>query len=108
MSTFLGVNYDKWHGIGAFGGSIIAFLILYWLIPWDSNPALQVLIPIVLSALTMFGFQLANESYQKEHWEGNYRSYEAFEANSRRDWKFFWYGIFAGQFINGLLGGLIL
>jgi len=108
MSTFLGVDYDKWHGILSFLGSIAAFLILYWLVPWDDNPALQVLIPMVLSAGTMFGFQIANESYQREHWEGNYASLEHFETDSRLDWRYFWYGIFAGQFINGLLGGLIL
>jgi len=108
MSKFLGVDYDKWHFILAFLGSIGAFLAFYWLIPWDENPAVQVLLPMILAAGLIFAFQYWNESYQRWNWEKNYPSLIAFETDSRQDWRYFWYGIFAGQFVNGLLGGLIL
>ena len=108
MGTTLGINDDKWHFILAFFGSIGAFLLLYYLIPWGENPALEVLLPIVLSAGLMFMLQYFYESYQAAHWDGNYKSYGHFLENSRKDWRYFWYGLFAAQFINGLLGGLIL
>ena len=109
-------KHDKWHFILSFLGNIAVFCGLFFfiipLIPNFDNPALMVLLPIVVSAMILWTIHWIHEEIQARQplidIKKKYGSWEKFLIDTRQDWKLFWYGLWISIIINGLIGGFYL
>jgi hypothetical protein len=94
---FLGISYDKWHGILAVIAVLIFFLLIYFfIIPcFELSVFPGVLIAWLSAVAGTHYLQSATEIYQAldRDIEKKYGSYQNFQENSRKDYKWFWLGI---------------
>jgi len=97
MSKFLGIAYNKWHGIISALIMGVAVVLAGFV---DEFSQLSLLVGILGGSLLAIALQGVNESIQAldKDVEKKYGSYKAFQDNSRDDW---------GWFIKGWIIGTI-
>ncbi len=106
-SKFLGISYDIWHGILAVLVTVLAFIGgWYFLLHFsvlDENG--RFFIALLLAMGISHHLQAYNESRQLlDPWvKQKYGSWQAFQANSYRDWRYFYAGWLLSPFICGLM-----
>lgn len=113
---FLGINYDKWHGIIAALSMVLIFAVL-WLPSikgtWEAGFCAILYWGAIPMSLMYQGFALLishwlqcwNESWQARdpHLEAKYGTWQDFIANSRTDFRWFWRGAGLATIINLLI-----
>jgi len=106
MSTFLGIGYDLWHGI--FGALIMVVSIVVCSILIGFTQA-GMLLGVGVGVFVGLLLQSLNESMQaiSSTLLKDYGSLKNFQANSRRDWKYWMLGTFVGALIGVLIFILI-
>jgi len=102
MGVTLGINDDKWHGIIP---AVIMFLALLLLPIWFGHTQGVFLTIVGLGVFSLSWLQLVNENLQfiSKDLIKNYKSLKNAQANSKKDWKWFIVGFFAGTFL-GFIG----
>ncbi|GAB4327328.1 MAG: hypothetical protein Kow0037_00790 [Calditrichia bacterium] len=100
MAKFLNISYDKWHGILAF---VVVFLLfaLFWAL-WAAplghklGAPIAFLLTFTLAFLAAHHLQSWYELRQAYNPDVNniYGSWTQFILNSRRDFKYFYIGVF--------------
>jgi hypothetical protein len=104
MSTFLGIAYNKWHGIFGALIQIVGITTSFW---WLKTDLLQVQMyaAITISTFINLLLQSMNEAFQflDENIVKNYGSLENAQANSRDDWKWWLLGLIGGSFLGVII-----
>ena len=97
---YLGISYDKWHGILA-NLTVGAVTIFSWYLLDIKNPSLNLIVSVLLGTIIAHHLQSWNESKQAidPKLVKKYGSLENFQNNSKKDWKYFWYGTLSGWVI---------
>ena len=96
---FLGIEYDKWHGILAFAGFVGFFVILFFLFGGflisTVGGGSAMLSMIAIAFLLVHHLQAWNEARQAIAGgvTNTYRTWSNFILDSREDWGYFWKGI---------------
>jgi len=101
--SFLGIDYDKWHGIIAFGLVLILMIIISLWLPFSKQESY--LIAVIISSFFVFFLQALNESIQAldSDIEFKYGSWKNFQQNSRKDWAYTIKGWSLGLFFGTLI-----
>jgi hypothetical protein len=101
MSKFLGISYNKWHGVLGFLIQVIGISTSGW---WLHADLLQVQFILAIAATTLFNsqLQLTNEWFQltSKNLIKNYGSLKNAQANSKDDMKWWLLGILGGTFFS--------
>jgi len=107
---FLGISYDKWHGILALLVIGLIFAITLVLIHGIMSPGMEFLTAWLIGFFVAHHLQSWNEARQAidPMIQFKYGSYEAFQANSLNDWRYFWYGVFLSMFVLGIIASFFL
>jgi len=105
---FLGIRYDLWHGILAallflavfFTGFFTILPVLTLVI----GPGFSILLISLSGIFVALLLQSLNEAVQAidPEVEKQYGSWQNFQKNSKRDWKYFLMGIITGQILSGI------
>ncbi len=96
---FLGIEYNKWHGILAVIAVFLAFvffdLIMGGILRTAVGPAAAFLLLMALGILSALFLHNWNEAHQAIDPKllDKYGSLARFQSDSRDDWKWFWRGI---------------
>lgn len=106
MGKFLGIHYDYWHGILGFL-VVVVFSVLAAIVSDVENPALRAVESIIIGYFIALGLQGINEAWQGKK-AVNVKQLIAWQVNTRKDWKWFFYGSFLGVFVAGILIATIL
>lgn len=103
MGKTLGLNDDLWHGILSFIG-VVVFSFLYSKLLLIYNPALNILVCIMHGIIWVTALQGFYESIQllSSDVEKVYGSWQNARKNSKRDWKYWAYGVFLGISLSAL------
>lgn len=99
---FLGISYNKWHGVIP----AVVMLLALTLIPiWMGHSQATFLLVFFSASITLWMLQGVNESWQaiSKDLIKNYKSLKNFQTNSKDDWKWFIMGWLAGSFL-GFIG----
>ena len=106
---FLGIPYNKWHGILAFAGIVVLFILfLFFLFPSLAKIAGfggALLICFLFPLLIVDWLQSRNEAYQAidPKCEEKYGSYDNFVVNSQDDWHWYYRGGLIGVGFNMII-----
>ncbi len=108
MSKWLGVAYNKWHGIFSALVMVIAIGCSGFYLEFDSLQV-QFLLALLIGLVASFALQAGNESKQalSKTIVQDYGSYENFQKNSRDDWRWWVIGVVAGTIIGGILFAIL-
>jgi hypothetical protein len=108
MSSFLGIAYNKWHGVL---GALVSFAGIISSIWWLDVESLQAhfLLAVAISTVINMLLQLWNEWFQltSEDAPGAYQTWKNARANSRDDMKWWILGWVGGTFVGVIVLTLI-
>jgi len=109
---FLGIPYNKWHGIISFIVQVVMFVSLAFLFPEADQlmgPGLAFLLFQIIAFLIAHHLQSWNEARQAiDPWlPEKYGDYERFQIDSRDDWRYFYLGSMVSLLANAALAAII-
>jgi len=108
MSTWLGIKFNKWHGIFGALIQVVGISTSGW---WISTELLQLQFILAIGVTTLFNsqLQLTNEWLQltSKKAPDNYRTWKNARANSRDDMKWWILGWIGGNFLGIIILTLI-
>lgn len=106
-NRFLGIDYDTWHLILAIVATALGFIGGWYFLLFYSTLEVnsRFFAALLLGMMISHHLQAYNESRQllDPFVRQKYGTWQAFQANSYTDWRYFYLGWFISPFVCGLL-----